>query len=579
MVQEDSTQPPLFLKGSRMNYTLRTDRNVAPEPPLPTLGPAGSLLTDAEFKTRIIRVTDEAFSTSIGAPRRSWMSGSGGEQNTWARDTSAFIVQGLGGEWVPFSLTGKLPTPNNHHGLPINGPAFSYNNPLLIYGRAQDDRALVEYDLQSMKTQVVVSFPSVAVGEVSPSANDRVACYGKGGQDFATEVYLWDGSKLRTLDTVSGKVDGSTLNTSGVQWGFGVHNVRLDKSGRFAVITPSQLLAQSGATLVVWDIDNGRVFGLSTAAGGHKVGGYGYLVNQDVASDGSAWDDMQFVIRNLDGQGPLVNLIKPVMRPARDSGASAQLGQDCHLSWNNAQAAHEPVLVSGYRLGNSTDVWRPWDNEIILVATDGSGTVYRACHHRTKYEHFWDGPHAVISPDGTQAVFTSNWGKSLGVGEDGEARRDVFRVELAASGIPAPIPPPLPTQPTPSPDGTKSNTITDLLGQVWTLGKKGETLRDGVHMADGFGKEYKFVGGVVYVRWDSTWYRWDGARWVVQGQQEPGGVSPNPVPVSPTPPATGTRYEHDTSSADVASMNAKGAQGWELITVVSGLAWFRRVKP
>lgn len=163
-----------------------------------------------------------------------------------------------------------------------------------------------------------------------------------------------------------------------------------------------------------------------------------------------------------------------------------------------------------------------------------------------------------------------------GVGADIDA---LLAAQGGSTPTPPPVPPPLPTQPTPSPDGTKGNTTTDSLGQVWTLGKKGETLRDGVHMADGFGKEYKFVGGMVYVRWDSTWYRWDGVRWAVQGGEPIGGTNPVPPPVPPIPPATGTRYEHDTSPADVASMNAKGAQGWELVTVVSGLAWFRRVKP
>jgi hypothetical protein len=378
------------------------------------------------------------------------MSGSGGEQNTWAKDSSAFIVQGGGGEWVPFSLTGKIPTPNGSHALPLNGPAFSYNDPLIIFGRSSDDRSLCSYNLQTQAITNIVSFPSLAIGEVSPSLNDRIACYGKGGQDTATEVYVWDGSKLRTLDTLTGKANGIAQAmplANPITWGFGIHNVRLDKSGRFAIITPATLNGISaGPPLVIWDIDNNTVYGPGVAANGHKASGVGYLVNQDVAPDGSDWDDMQFTIRKLDGSDTPKNLVRPVVRPARTM-SSGSLGQDCHLSWNNHQT-NEPVLVSAYREAKNTDVWRAFDNEIILVTSDGSGTVYRVCHHRSAYDHFWDGPHGVISPDGTKAVFTSNMNRSLGTGEDGESRRDVFRVDLMSASTP---PPPVDPVPVPGP--------------------------------------------------------------------------------------------------------------------------------
>lgn len=433
-----------------MIYNLRTDRNINPEPALPVLGAAGSSYTDPVFGTKITRVTDSAFSASIGVPSRSWMTGSGGEQNTWNKDGTAFIVQGLGGEWVPFGLSGKLPTPNNWHGLPIGGPCFSYTESDILYGH-KDGLALMSYNLRTMESKEITPFPTPAYGEVSPAVNGRLVSYGNGTQDLGTHIYLWDGTKLRTLDTATGKVDGAPLATKDLSWGFGIHNVRLDKSGRYAVITAH------GVGIAVWDIDNSTATKLTQAPGGHKVGGYGDLVNQDVFSDGSDWDDMQYVYRQLDGSGTPKNLISPVIRPARSFVPGVNLGQDSHLSWNNAQMmTREPVLASAYREDGNNDTWRPWDNEIILIATDGSGTVYRVCHHRTKYQSFWDGPHAVISPDGTKAVFTSNMGGSLGIGEDGGLRRDVFMVELAASGTlpdptPTPDPAPDPT-PTPTPD-------------------------------------------------------------------------------------------------------------------------------
>lgn len=426
-----------------MTYTLRTDREILPEPPLPVIGPAGSSYIDPVFGTRITRITDEAFNQSIGVPlNRSWMAGSGGEQNTWAKDGSAFLFQGYGGEWVPFAWNNgkpvKIPTPN-WHGLNVQGPCFSFNDPDIVYGH--DGMSLRRYSLSQQKSTIITFLPSMATGEVSPSANERLATYGNGGQDLGTHVYVWDGAELHVLDTVSGKVDGVTIMSPGMTWGFGVHNVRLDKSGRFAVITAA------GVGLVVWDIDNNAAIALQTAAGGHKASGFGRLVNQDVIP-GTPWDDMQYIIRPLDGSAPPANLIIPLLPPRTLAGN----GQDSHLSWNNDQSGLEPVLVSAYL--QSPEPWRAWSNEIFLLSTDGSGIVYRVCHHRSTVEHFWDGPHAVISPDGSKAIFTSNMGKTLGIGEDGEARRDVFVVELT-SAAPAPDPTPTPTpSPTPTPTPT-----------------------------------------------------------------------------------------------------------------------------
>lgn len=446
-------RPAIFATNAVMTYSLRTDRNVELEPALPVLGPAGSSYIDPVFGTKITRITDEAFAQSIGVPKRSCMTGSGAEQNTWNMDSTVVLVQCLGGEWVPFSDTGqKLPTPNNYYALPLGGPAFSYTDPDLLYGH-KDGAKLMSYNIRTMELRELAVFPKPAYGEVSPAINGRLATYGNGGQDLGTHIYLWDGTKLRTLDTVTGQVDGLPLAFKDFSWGWGIHNVRLDKSGRYAVITAF------GVGLIVWDIDNGTAVKLTQAAGGHKVGGYGTLVNQDVFSDGSAWDDMQYVYRNLDGSGTPKNLISPVMRPARSFIPGVNLGQDSHLSWNNAQpTSNEPVLVSAYREAGNQDTWRPWDNEILLVSTDGLGTVYRVCHHRTKYQNFWDGPHAIISQDGTKAIFTSNMGGSLGIGEDGELRRDVFKVELAgAASMSTPSPTPT-VDPTPTPTPTSTPT-------------------------------------------------------------------------------------------------------------------------
>ncbi|HSE18204.1 MAG TPA: hypothetical protein VLB46_14200 [Pyrinomonadaceae bacterium] len=436
-----------------------TDRNIYPEPQIAPAGRAGTSYVDPIFGTKITRITDDEFSKSIGRPGRSWVAGSSAEQNTWSKDSSAFIVQGGGGEWVPFAWNGgqpsRIPTAEGIWFVPLGGPAFSYNDPQVLFGKSQDDKSLSVYNLATKKLTRIASLPAMAVGEVSPSGNDRIATYGNGGQDLATQVYVWDGAKLRVLDTIRGSVDGQSIVSTGITWGFGVHNVRLDKSGRFAVITTSQLLAKAGSPIAVWDLEQNTVRALESAFSGHKVGGLGKLINQDVAPN-STWDDMQFVIRNLDGSDTRKNLIDPIMKPARNTSLPGQVGQDSHLSWNNHSGGNEPVMVSAYREANNTDVLRPWDNEILLVATDGTGTVQRVCHHRSLFKTFYDGPHGVIAPDGSKAVFTSNMGLTLGKSEDGGFRQDVWVVELSSTTTEPPKtdpkPDPKPTDPIVVPD-------------------------------------------------------------------------------------------------------------------------------
>jgi hypothetical protein len=431
-----------------------TDRNIYPEPQIAPAGRAGTSYVDPIFGTKITRITDDEFSKSVGKPGRSWVAGSSAEQNTWSKDSSAFIVQGSGGEWVPFAWNGgqpaRIPTAEGTWFVPLNGPAFSYNEPQVLFGRSQDERSLAVYNLATKKLTHIANFPVPAVGEISPSANDRVATYGSGGQDLATQVFVWDGAKLRVLDTIQGSVDGHSITSSGITWGFGVHNVRLDKSGRFAIITTSQLLAKAGSPIAVWDLEQNSVRALEATFSGHKVGGLGKLINQDVAPN-STWDDMQFVIRNLDGSDARKNLIDPIMRPARKTSPSGQLGQDSHLSWNNHAGGNEPVLVSAYREADNPDALRPWDNEILLVATDGSGAVQRVCHHRSLFKTFYDGPHGVIAPDGSKAVFTSNMGLTLGKSEDDGFRQDVWVVELSSSEAPKQPDPKSDPKPTPDP--------------------------------------------------------------------------------------------------------------------------------
>jgi hypothetical protein len=96
--------------------------------------------------------------------------------------------------------------------------------------------------------------------------------------------------------------------------------------------------------------------------------------------------------------------------------------------------------------------------------------------------------------------------------------------------------------PRPSPDGTKAVSVV-YGGATWTFGANKETLRNGVHVANGYGVTYKVVSGELWVQAPApggapgAWYFWDGSGWPRSQSNEPGTTAPpTPTPTStPTP--------------------------------------------
>lgn len=121
---------------------------------------------------------------------------------------------------------------------------------------------------------------------------------------------------------------------------------------------------------------------------------------------------------------------------------------------------------------------------------------------------------------------------------------------------PSPILPPTPsptTQEGTSPDNFKGLSIIDSSGAKWTLGDNRATLRNGVHMADGFGLQYKWLNSTVYVQGtDEKWYRWRETWWEFVGPEPTPSASPLPtVTVTPsqTPVVTPTAAPLPTATA------------------------------
>ncbi len=209
--------------------------------------------------------------------------------------------------------------------------------------------------------------------------------------------------------------------------GWKIHAISLDRSGRYVQVYPAVdpntgQLPVGVAQVQLWDTQTGSLTPMTVRPGGHGCHGYASYVNQDCCTAG-VWDASQWQIRELASPAVTQDLIPTTLNPH-----AVYLAE--HSNWRAARPDRAvPMISANYRYGAGLDEtlypWRAWDEEIIAVATDGSGTVWRFAHHQSvNPANFWNQPIIHVSPDGKHAIFTSSWGNPTG-------RQDVFLVELA----------------------------------------------------------------------------------------------------------------------------------------------------
>ncbi len=425
-------------------YDAVTSLTYHPRPQLPASGPGSSswsvntLYVDPTFGTRIVRVTDP--STLVGTEARllnkSFFTPSSAEQNAWNADSTKFYV-GMNGWVIPFAFdpatlkATRIPDSDKRYGgLVLTGlgaggePAFSFTNPDWIYGAAGVNGAVafVRYDFSTRSYTTLKSIDADTcsaarrIGSFSVSANEVLAIEcGGAAQDDSRAVAVYDarGGSLRILDTLASTIDGQPLPDDMVL-GWKVHNARIDKSGHFVVLTT---VGGKPYPLAVWDIQRGTVHSIELRGNGHKVSGYGSLINADALPGDYG---PQFLMRPLaaEGRGNPRNLL-PVHPPP-------YFHVDMHLSWNNCQAgASVPIVVSSYPAGAGMEA--ALADEIFGVSTDGSGRIWRFAHHRSIIDsNFWSRPRGNVSQDGRFFLFNSNWEHTLGSSDGKDFRVDAF---------------------------------------------------------------------------------------------------------------------------------------------------------
>lgn len=394
-------------------YTARTDRRVQEKPPLPTLGAAGFAFEDPAFHSPMWRATDQ--NTSVGLSCRV---PSSAHATAWNCDGSKFYVVNSGGGTIVHSFDGTTITKLPHVVASQLEPQFSLVDPNLIYGVSV--RTIKAWTLGAGVVDVLnldAMYPgyplaNTYVGGLLLADHDVFVChFGGGGIDQHVFVHH---SQLGILDLRS--------------QGWKIHATSIDRSGRFVLVYPAVnpstgQLPVGVAQVWIWDTVAATFLPMPTRPAGHGAMGYGQFINQDCCTSGS-WDASQWQIRDLAAPNTTADLISNVLTPK-----AIYLAE--HTNWRATRpGVSVPVISASYRYGDglntTTYPWRAWDEEIIAIATDGSGTVWRFAHHRsTNPAEFWNQPIVHVSPNGRYAIFTSNWEGAVGAN-----RQDVFVVEL-----------------------------------------------------------------------------------------------------------------------------------------------------
>ena len=421
-----------------MTYISRTDLNIVQIPTtIPTMGPVGSIVTDPDFKSRIVRATDASTNPSLV---KNYSAGIGGsaDANIWNTDSTMLSVADDGGfsvllGFTPATLAIKRIFPNSRV---VGGCLFSKINPNVMFN--MQGTKIVQYDLSNRTLAAlpapvtVCDFASQLTGKIEwadfggVENQDTVmsATFSiSGGQGTGVYACVWTATKgYRTWNTETGQVTGD--------WGplgqvapctdkFQIHNAKLNKGTAEYLIVASS--AGTSTPNYFWRHDSLTVNNIGhVAPGGHWAGGYGHFYNNDSAPNIPFWSHTQRCLCDL-------NDATKIATPAPT--ASLMVGLGDHVSINGPS---ESLLVSFTSLvlpvGSVIKSFpAAWYNEVIGFDLSGTGKVYRFCHTFCKSNtgnFYADNAIGAVDQQNKFAAFTSDWMGTI------NRISDVFIVEL-----------------------------------------------------------------------------------------------------------------------------------------------------
>jgi hypothetical protein len=418
-----------------------TDRSIIPYPATPPdPGQAGSVIIDPFCGNQILRVTDA--NTEPNKPGASFTTPSSSEAQPWASDSKRFFIHNSAtGTYGLFSfdpvaftstLVGKLPGG-------LSNPAFSYQDETLVWGfkdlqiqqvRADSGKSRIVVDLRDYPELGIPESPPWYLNSLSVDWWDERAVASLGSsQDASYIVIVYDlHLGLEFLNTQTGEYDGWVKGKIEPWTPFTIHNNRISKSGdvvRIAKASPTNERAfwRPGSPSF-----QSVTSSLTTPVNGHSAMGFSTYYG--------AWlgtTPLQWIAAPLWRIEAWQNLMNPV--PASVPGWWC----DYHISVKPDGEDRAPIYISTVNGGGGTNPTTPGapltsatagDNEILAVATDGSGDWWRFAHHySTGKGSFYTYPRGNVSVDGDFFLFTSDWEITLG-GEVPNQRTDVFVLKL-----------------------------------------------------------------------------------------------------------------------------------------------------
>ncbi len=384
------------------SWAFLSDMNVYPTPAAPpSLPAAGSIAVDPTFSTTILRVTDGDDSTSycindysnepplnidntkiraicqVGYKRlKVW------DFNAASMTRSNGRIQGNPPPGLrEYEAQWSRSAPNKFYAVGLtslyeitipDGSSTTWGNTLI----------------RDFGTEFVADY----ITQMSVSDNDDVFAFHYVTNGVGTGYIVYKRSTNTILLNVS---DEGSIN-----------EVEIDKSGRYLVA----LKANATKDLHVWDLQGTptRTTIDSLVWFSHRAMGNGVV--------GTSCNTRRLCIRNL----------------ATPNSVTFLLPKD---SWSyNTQSDHFAMpgggdawmVSSRYHINGGSSV-NPFDNEIVLIATDGSSRVRRIAHHWSIVinDDYDAQPRASASRDGNFIAFTSNWGNPGG-------RRDLYLVRVKA---------------------------------------------------------------------------------------------------------------------------------------------------
>src|ERR1700691_159051 len=480
---------------SRAQYNANTSTAVIAYPrtipcPASSCSGGGSLvgvnttITPSDFTNPITRVTDN-FSLS-STQSYNWSYSGGAYPVPFDRTDTRFVVYtASGNQAVPFSWNPATLQATKLYGSsytmttpqPYTSVTFSFTQPYIGYAlsfNGSSDPAIYSYDFTSTTTaptgvplvDLSTCVPALAgLGYETPndlvvSQDDQtfgIDLSSTPGQGSSGDVYvvIWNRTTgCRVWNTATGAVTGAwgTMGTVGISDKFRLHDATLGEGGTWAYVVAATCLSNCNTSPTwkgyFWDISTLAVTGLtSDSACGHFAAGYSLAVNECDFGSGhyqATWYERPMSPPNTIPPTGVINSnnIPNYTTPQWDQ----------HPSWATDNSSDTAPFCTTVFNGQFA-VSGVYDNEVVCIAMNGTGTVWRFGHTYSSYQSAsFEAQNVIgaVSADGKLFLWTSDWDGMLGNTSGASStctlgtncRNDVFIMALPQSTVTvAPNPP------------------------------------------------------------------------------------------------------------------------------------------